>query len=223
MGADRTVTPEGKNNSWTTCTRPSTTPEWYFVGAEDRRTLARHAGTLWQVDHHLQPLPALAQSSGLGENVCRVADRAGRGKQCGLGNPLHRLHHSSRSPTCGWGKKSSAELEALGRSRGGFTTKIHIRCEGTGRLITFLLTPGQESDINLAENLMGTGVRFVDEMVTYVYIQNDWWLIKVTPVERFGNICTRGIFAAQSHIVQMNIIKALSINRHIANATLSSA
>lgn len=37
------------------------------------------------------------------------------------------------------------------------STKIHFRCEGTGRLITFLLTPGQESDINLAEELMETG------------------------------------------------------------------
>lgn len=37
------------------------------------------------------------------------------------------------------------------------STKIHIRCEGTGRLITFLLTPGQESDINLAEELMEKG------------------------------------------------------------------
>lgn len=46
----------------------------------------------------------------------------------------------------------------MGRSRGGFTTKIHVRCEGTGKLITFLLTPGQESDINLAQDLMETGV-----------------------------------------------------------------
>jgi transposase len=45
----------------------------------------------------------------------------------------------------------------LGRSRGGFTTKIHVRCEGTGKLITFLLTPGQASDINCAEALMETG------------------------------------------------------------------
>jgi transposase len=45
----------------------------------------------------------------------------------------------------------------LGRSCGGLTTKIHVRCEGTGRLITFLLTPGQESDITLAEELMETG------------------------------------------------------------------
>lgn len=74
-----------------------------------------------------------------------------------MGSSLHRLHHSSCSPTCGWGKKSSAEVEALGRSRGGFTTKIHVRCEGTGRLITFLLTPGQESGIKLAEDLMKTG------------------------------------------------------------------
>jgi len=36
-------------------------------------------------------------------------------------------------------KKVAREREALGRSRGGFTTKIHIRCEGTGRLITFCL------------------------------------------------------------------------------------
>ena len=45
----------------------------------------------------------------------------------------------------------------MGRSRGGFTTKIHLRCEGTGKLITFLLTPGQASDINFAEELMETG------------------------------------------------------------------
>ena len=37
------------------------------------------------------------------------------------------------------------------------TTKIHIRCEGKGKLITFLLTPGQESDIDLAEKLMEQG------------------------------------------------------------------
>lgn len=55
-------------------------------------------------------------------------------------------------------QKSSAEQEALGRSRGGFSTKIHFRCEGTGRLINFLLTLGQESDISFAEELMETGV-----------------------------------------------------------------
>ena len=32
-----------------------------------------------------------------------------------------------------------------------------MRCEGKGKLITFLLTPGQESDINQAETLMEQG------------------------------------------------------------------
>ena len=32
-----------------------------------------------------------------------------------------------------------------------------MRCEGTGKLITFLLTPGQESDIKQAEELMESG------------------------------------------------------------------
>jgi len=42
---------------------------------------------------------------------------------------------------------SSAEAEALGRSRGGFSTKIHVSCDGLGKPITILLTPGQNHDI----------------------------------------------------------------------------
>jgi hypothetical protein len=62
------------------------------------------------------------------------------------------------APACGWGKKSSAEAEALGCSRGGLSTKIHLRCENQGKLlITFLLSPGQESDIGLAEPLLERG------------------------------------------------------------------
>lgn len=127
------------------------------MGTANWRTLARYARTIWQVDHDLQPLSTLAQVGRLGQDVRRVADCLRCGEQCGLGSPFHRLYNSTSSPTCGRGKKSSAEVEALGRSRGGFTTKIHIRCEGTGKLITFLLTPGQESDIQLAEQLMETG------------------------------------------------------------------
>lgn len=39
------------------------------------------------------------------------------------------------------------ETEALGRSRGGFTTKLHARCDGKGRPLGFVLTPGQAHDI----------------------------------------------------------------------------
>jgi transposase len=42
---------------------------------------------------------------------------------------------------------SSAQAEALGRSRGGFSTKIHIACDGVGKPVTIILTPGQDNDI----------------------------------------------------------------------------
>jgi transposase len=43
-------------------------------------------------------------------------------------------------------KKGTQDQEALGRSRGGFTTKIHARCDGQGRPLGFTLTPGQTHD-----------------------------------------------------------------------------
>jgi len=42
---------------------------------------------------------------------------------------------------------SSAEAEALGRSRGGFSTKIHVACDGLGKPVKIILTPGQDHDI----------------------------------------------------------------------------
>lgn len=35
---------------------------------------------------------------------------------------------------------------AIGRSRGGLTTKNHLVCDGKGRALTFVLTPGQTAD-----------------------------------------------------------------------------
>ena len=44
-------------------------------------------------------------------------------------------------------KKGTQETEALGRSRGGFSTKLHARCDAKGRPLGFVLTPGQSHDI----------------------------------------------------------------------------
>ncbi|HMB92890.1 MAG TPA: transposase, partial [Rhodothermales bacterium] len=51
-------------------------------------------------------------------------------------------------------KKSSAANEALGRSRGGFTTKLHALCDALGNPMRFLLTPGQCADITQARALL---------------------------------------------------------------------
>lgn len=44
--------------------------------------------------------------------------------------------------------------EALGRSKGGFTTKIHALTDALGNPLDFVLTPGQKNDITQAKTLM---------------------------------------------------------------------
>ena len=44
--------------------------------------------------------------------------------------------------------------EALGRSRGGFSTKIHIIVDALGNPVDFVLTGGQEADVTQAVPLM---------------------------------------------------------------------
>lgn len=51
-------------------------------------------------------------------------------------------------------KGSNAEAEALGRSRGGFSTKVHVACDGLGQPVKIILTPGQNHDSTQAANLL---------------------------------------------------------------------
>lgn len=59
-----------------------------------------------------------------------------------------------RSHACsaGFGKDTQAQ-EALGRSKGGFTTKIHVIGDALGNPLKFILTAGQRNDITQAKNL----------------------------------------------------------------------
>ena len=54
---------------------------------------------------------------------------------------------------CCRGKKSAGP-QALGRSRGGFSTKIHATCDSHGNPLRFILTPGQVSDHTQAHALI---------------------------------------------------------------------
>ena len=47
--------------------------------------------------------------------------------------------------------------EALGRSQGGFGTKIHVRAEGHGKPMVVLITAGQRHEQIMFEALMETG------------------------------------------------------------------
>ena len=51
-------------------------------------------------------------------------------------------------------KKNEQEEQALGRSRGGFTTKIHAVCDALGNPIRFCFTAGQRHDSIPADLLL---------------------------------------------------------------------
>lgn len=47
--------------------------------------------------------------------------------------------------------------EALGRSRGGLSTKLHLRTDRRGRLLVVLVTPGQRHEVTQLERLLDGG------------------------------------------------------------------
>ena len=51
-------------------------------------------------------------------------------------------------------KNGGQASQALGRSRGGFSTKIHVSVDGLGNPLRFILTGGQRHDITQAEELI---------------------------------------------------------------------
>lgn len=60
-----------------------------------------------------------------------------------------------RAHACSSGyAKDSADQEALGRSKGGFTTKIHAMVDALGNPLKFILTAGQRNDITQGESLL---------------------------------------------------------------------
>jgi len=62
-----------------------------------------------------------------------------------IDGPIVRAH------ACAAGyKKNSAEQEALGRSKGGFSTKIHALTDALGNPLKCIVTPGQRQEITQA-------------------------------------------------------------------------
>ena len=55
------------------------------------------------------------------------------------------------------GEKTRGHDEALGRSQGGFSTKVHLRAEGGGKPVVFVLTAGQRHEQVVFEALMEQG------------------------------------------------------------------
>jgi transposase len=77
-----------------------------------------------------------------------------RGPRPRLAGGLHGQHHRAGARLRRGPKKSTPEAEALGRSRGGFSTKVHALTDARGNPLDFALTGGQAADITQAEALL---------------------------------------------------------------------
>jgi transposase len=119
-------------------------------------------GVLWVLRSvaHLHDLP---ERYGKGK-AFTPAFRAGPRPACGSAfsrlspKTAARISHArhspgSRSPT-GRDRKRGAQNQALGRSRGGLTTKIHMLADALGRPLRFILTGGQTHDVVTAPALL---------------------------------------------------------------------
>ena len=70
-------------------------------------------------------------------------------------------------------KNGGPEEQALGRSRGGFSTKIHITVDGLGNPLRLRLTAGQRHDITAAPALID-GLAFEYVIADRGYVAQDF-------------------------------------------------
>jgi transposase len=66
----------------------------------------------------------------------------------------HDRQHERPGSFAGSRRKRGTHKEGFGRSRGGFTSKIHARADGQGRPLGFVLTGGEASDYNALNPLL---------------------------------------------------------------------
>jgi transposase len=55
------------------------------------------------------------------------------------------------------GAVGGQQHEALGRSRGGFSTKVHVRAEGGGKTLAFVVSGGERHESRYVEALLARG------------------------------------------------------------------
>jgi transposase len=99
------------------------------------------------VEVGLQPVQQLGEEGPLGADLQgpSVGGRRGRFDR--------RWLRRSRTPRC-VGRKRGVQSNALGRSRGGFSTKLHAVVDTKGRPIYIAITPGQRHEMIKADELL---------------------------------------------------------------------
>lgn len=133
-------------------------PERDVLDRPDGSPLERCPRALWTLADDLRSVQPMAEERDPGSDAGAPADPAGRGRQTRLGSVVHRREFDSSQPGSGGGRKKGGPEEppdhALGRSRGGFGTKLHLVCDSRGNPIAFDITPGQKHESTAFEEVL---------------------------------------------------------------------
>ncbi len=110
--------------------------------------MGRRAADLWSPEDALQPICSLGREGRVDGHLLRfgVCWRA-------AGRSADRLI-GGQSASLRGGRKRGERSQAIGRSRGGRTTKIHALTDGDCRPLAFLLTGGNVADCTAADALL---------------------------------------------------------------------
>ena|SRR5215210_3376098 len=144
--------------------RPSYRRQRHPVETTHRLTLARPARKVRPLAELLRSLQPLEARWHLGSLAGPSPDQERRGRGCRVGGERGR-HGDPGSPArrgCqesaerGGRKKGllNPEEEALGCSKGGFSTKVHLACDGKGRPLSVVLSAGQRHGSTQLEGLL---------------------------------------------------------------------
>jgi transposase len=118
------------------------------VPLADGHSLARPARALWALEERAPAVQPLGGQWGVGTGVRRAERRRGQ-RVC----HDRRDHRAGAPAQRGSGQKGGGD-EAIGRSKGGLSTKIHALVDALGNPTGFALSAGQASELAGADVLL---------------------------------------------------------------------
>lgn len=124
------------------------------LGAAHGQPLAPPAGAVRPLEDRLRPLLPLATGRGVAVCLAAASRREGRSR---LIAALGGQHAGAGAPARRRSQGGDPAAEVLGRSRGGLTTKIHLRAERCGKPMVVILTEGQRHEEPVLPTLMERG------------------------------------------------------------------
>jgi transposase len=119
---------------------------WVLRSGARWSDLPEHYGKYKSVHKRL----ARCTTSGVWEQVFRPLVRDANNEYLMIDSTIVRAHQQAAT-----GRKKGGADPALGRSRGGLTTKIHRLCNALGQPLDFVVTAGQVADCTQALPLRG--------------------------------------------------------------------